>query len=387
MRRLDPIGSRGVGSFGALGRTAARLWRAGGAVVALAAVGSGPPATAGPPGTAGAGPTLAAPVHAVWRGVPLATWTHEATALAGVPVIRDRRLDPELDVDHEAGAATVADVLDAVAAAAGGRVVVLGSTVRLVPADGAGDLVAGERARRAEITRLPQPVQRLVGRREAWAWPAAARPRDLVAAAAAAAGIELEGLETIPHDHLPAASLPPLELGERLDLVLAHYDLRVAWDLRSPAGPSAGPSRATSAGGPPAGLVRAAIVPLPTGDTPPGAAGGRRAPDGRQAAGQRELDRGVADGAGTADPRFTLRLEATLEQAVAALAERFGLVPAIDREALAARGILPGEIVRVDVRDAGRDDLFDAIVAPLGLGWRIEGRRLVVEPRPRGPVP
>ena len=82
----------------------------------------------------------------------------------------------------------------------------------------------------------------------------------------------------------------------------------------------------------------------------------------------------------SAEPRFTLRLEATLEQAVVALAGRFGLEPAIDREALAARGILPGEIVRIEARDAGRDELFDAIVVPLGLSWRIEDRRLVIEP-------
>jgi hypothetical protein len=56
-----------------------------------------------------------------------------------------------------------------------------------------------------------------------------------------------------------------------------------------------------------------------------------------------------------------------------------GLEGRIDRESLAARGVQPGEIIRVEVRDATRDELFDALVAPLGLRWRIDGNRLTIE--------
>jgi hypothetical protein len=362
MCRLDLVGlrcSRGRG------------WLA---VVCLVAGGVGPTGVLTGPAAAHAAPALDAAVHAVWRGVPLEAWIDQVTQLAGVPVIRDRRIDPGLRIERDGGGEPLADVLEAVAAAAGARVAVLDSTVRIVPAHGAGDVVAGERARLADIATLPAAGRRVVTHREAWQWPSAARPRDLVAAAAAAAGIEIEGLEKIPHDHLPAARLPPLELGERLDLLLAHYDLRVTWTARGAA--ATGPA------------VRAQVVPLtPPGDRVSVAADADRRAIDDGVAGRRPLPRREAGGRGrmpaadaVAEPRFTLRLEATLEQAVATLASRFGLEPAINREALAARGILPGEIVRVEVRDARRDELLDAIVAPLGLGWRIEDRRLVIEP-------
>ncbi|NBX30946.1 hypothetical protein EBR04_10985, partial [bacterium] len=58
---------------------------------------------------------------------------------------------------------------------------------------------------------------------------------------------------------------------------------------------------------------------------------------------------------------------------------QLGLTGRIDRESLAARGILPGEIVRIEVRDVTRDELFDAVVAPLGLRWRIDGDQLTID--------
>ena len=223
---------------------------------------------------------------------------------------------------------------------------------------------AGERARAAEIAALPAAARTALAARRPWTWADGARPRDLVAGAAAAARIDVAGLEQVPHDHLPAASLPPLPLSERLDLVLAHYDLRVTW--------------AAAAGAAAAGR----IVPLEAA-----AAGGGSGPRDRP-------DRARRPGPQPRAPeRFTLRVGAmksggqpscvlALDKALEALAPRLGLDPEIDRAALAARGILPGEIVRAAVTDASRDQVLDAIVGPLGLRWRIEGRRLVVDAPP-----
>jgi hypothetical protein len=250
-------------------------------------------------------------------------------------------------VEGDAHGDLLSDWLAAAAAAAGGAVDRLESSVRIVPGDRAGLAEAADEARRRGIARLPATDRGRLAERRPWAWPDGARPRDLVATAAAEAGVSLASLERIPHDHLPASAWPPLALAERLDLVLAHYDLRVAW--------AAGPR----------GTVVAIDSGLPAAAKPPATARPtRRSPQPPPAG---------------AAARFTLRLEAPLAEAVRAIAPRLGLQPEIDRESLAARGIHPDEIVRADVKDASREELLDAIAGPLGLRWRIEGPRLLID--------
>jgi hypothetical protein len=220
--------------------------------------------------------------------------------------------------------------------------------VWLVPASRAGLAVRAEDSRRREIARLPPDRRAALAARRAWAWPAGARPRALVAAAVAEAGDPPRGLDRVPHDHLPAAALPPLSLAERVDLVLAQYDLRVAWD----SGPTG------------------TVVPL----------------DSRLVAATASPARprrpGPRDPRPAAEPRFTLALEAPLEEAARAVADQLGLAAHVDRESLLAKGIQPGEIVRARAADATRDELLDAIVAPLGLRWRIADDRLVIDAPP-----
>ena len=86
-----------------------------------------------------------------------------------------------------------------------------------------------------------------------------------------------------------------------------------------------------------------------------------------------------ADAAAT----YTLTVAAPLEELLATLARRFALTLDLDRPGLARIGVAPGEIVRLEVRDASRDQLFDAIAKPRGLAWRIEGGTLFVSAAPR----
>lgn len=302
-----------------------------------------------------AAPALAAsdpldtPVRASWTGVPLRDWADRAAGIAGRPVVVDRRIDPTVPVTLACHGEPLRAVLDRVAAIAGAEVEVLAATIRLVPKTAAGLAGSAEASREADMPRLPAALRRTLQARAAWEWPAAARPRDLVATAASAAGITVAGLETIPHDHFAAASLPPLSLADRLDLVLAHFDRRIAWS--GTAGTvvaserEAAPAKPRTAGS----------------ETPPSP---RPRPGKPDRGGGRET--------------FSLRVEAPFDQAVAAIASRLGLEPSIDEASLAARGIAPGEIVRVDVRDASRDGLLDSLVQPLGLSWTIDDGRLRV---------
>jgi hypothetical protein len=290
-------------------------------------------------------------IDAHWTGVPLREVAARLTDRGGVAIVVDRRLDPSAPIALAASGEPLDTVLEAVAAQGGAEVALLDGHARIAPAAAAALARAGEAAREQEIRRLEPKLQRLAQARRAWTWPDGAQPRDLLAAAAAEAGIAIEGLGTLPHDHFPAADLPPLPLAERLDLVLAHFDRRIEW-------------KQTAA--PAAQRPVFQIVPIAaTASTAP-----RQTPWSPRA---------------TRPPRspdvahtYSLRVAAPLDELLTTLAKRFGLSLDLDRAALEGRGIAPREIVRLDVKDASREALLDAVLDPLGLGWQIEGKTLRV---------
>jgi hypothetical protein len=320
---------------------------------AVAAAGKVAALCFGPAFAAAAG--LDDPVRASWKAIPLREWAARAAPLAGMPVIVDRRLDPDRSITLDCRGEPLREALATAAAQADAEVAVLASSIRLVPRSQRGICERAEDARERNLARLPAAARAALRKRSQWTWPEAARPRDLAAAVAAEAGVTLDGIDQLPHDHFPAATLPEMSRAERIDLVLAHFDRRVDWRFR-------------------AGEVLGEIVPLDADLPPPREVTKRPQPRPRD----------MRPGTET----FSLRAAAPLEELLTTVAGRFGLALALDRESLAARGVAAAEIVRVDVRDASRDALLDAIVAPLGLAWRIEAERLHVSaPPPPGAGP
>jgi hypothetical protein len=304
-------------------------------------------------GNASAESPLDVPVRGSWTGTPLRDWVEQMSGIAGRPVILDRRLDPDLPVTRQCRGEPVGEVLGDVAKAVDAEVVELRSTIRIAPRPVAADLGRAEAARDRELAKLPKRQRAPPQASRPWTWPNGARPADLVAAAAADAAVPIVGLDSIPHDHLAGRTLPPLSLAERLDLVLADYEKRISW-------------RPADEGE----ALTAVIVPLTAGlgtavavDKPPRTK--PSAPPGEKPAAQGTI-------------RFTLRAAAPLDQLLASVSGQLGLTLAVDQEALAERGIAPGEIVRLELKEASRDQLLDAIVKPLKLGWRIDGDTLQI---------
>ena len=295
---------------------------------------------------------LATPVTATWSGLPLRMAADRLSEIGGIAVVVDRRIDPDTLVSLQAEGDTLAAVLTRGANDAGAEAALYAGHVRLVPRGRGAALVATEKMRADELRRLPTRFRPAVLARREASWPDGAVPRELVAAAAAEAGIVIAGLDDLPHDHFPAARLPPLPLADRIDLLLAHFDRRVAWKPRTARG-------------------AAAVFPIVTIAAPDAAAnGGALLPDPTAAAAA-----GQADATATT---FTLTVAAPLEELLAALARRFALTLDLDRAGLARAGVAPGEIVRLELRDATRGQVLDAILEPRGLSWRIEGDRLCV---------
>ena len=284
------------------------------------------------------------PVHGTWRATPIASIAERIGAIAGMPVVVDHRLDSTKRIDIDGGGRPVESVLGEIADAAEGEVASLGLSYRITPKGLAKRVSAADAARASRIASLPAAARESIERELAWRWEAGVTPRELVERLADEASIPIGPLDAIPHDHLPARSLPPLPLADRLDLVLADYDLRI----------EAGPR----------GRKGLSIVPL------------GEAVDGRQ------RQRPAIQSAGKPKPAlvdsFTLRAEAPLEQLLQTIATKFGLTLDLDAAALAAKGVAAGEIVRVAVEDAPRNQVLDAITKPLGLSWNIDGTTLEV---------
>ena len=294
----------------------------------------------------------AVPVTATWAGLPLRHAAARLAEIGGIAIVVDRRLDPDTTITLDVSAEPLDDVLASLAEGARAEVAFYAGHVRLVPRGGAAALAAAERSRTSEIRAAAARLRARVATTAAWSWADGAVPKDLLATAAAEAGIVLDGLDALPHDHFPAARLPALTLADRLDLLLAHFDRRVAWRPRP--GPRGEP-------------VTLAIIPLPA------------AAMSSPAAPERKPVRRPSAAAPTPGPAtYTLTVAAPLDELLTTLARRFGLALDLDRTALARAGVAPAEIVRLKLEDASREQLLDAICAPRGLTWRIERDTLAI---------
>lgn len=284
------------------------------------------------------------PVDATWRATPVASIAERIGGITGVPVVIDRRIDPTKRIDLDGGGRSLEAVLAELAEAAGGEVASLRRSCRIVPKGLARQVSDADAARVSRLAPLPSAARQALEKESACRWEAGTPPRELVERLAEEASIPIGPLDTIPLDHLPAGSLPPLPLADRLDLVLAHYDLRIEAGQR----------------------VRRNLAIVPLGE----------------AAGGHHRERPAKQPAGKPKPvvtdRYTLRAEAPLEELLQAVAKKFGLAIKLDPQALAAKGVAAGEIVRIKLEDAPRNQVLDAITKPLGLAWKIEGTTLEV---------
>lgn len=295
-------------------------------------------------------------VSASWTGVPLAKVATRLTSLAGRTVVVDRRVDPDTPVTLDLRGVALEEALAAVCRVAGTGCAVLGDTIQLVPEGRQAGVVAADRRRAAALGRLPRARRDLAERRAPLSWPDGATLAALVADTAAGAGVDLDGIDALPHDHLRGAEVAPLPLATRLDLLLVPYGRQVDW------------ARATSDGA----RVRARVVTAPEDDAP--------APSPVMAAADAWEGFAPPRAETAAASTWSLEVAAPLDRLLATIADRMGLDLDLDREGLRQRGIPAAGIVRLSVKDASREELLDEVTSPLGLVWSIEGTTLRVGP-------
>ncbi len=345
---------------------------------------------------------LTQPASVFWESSPLAECLLGFAKAQQVAVVLDRRVDPDQKLDLTAREEPVMAVFRAVAAGRNLGVTTLGDLVYLGPPASAERLRTVAELRREEIAALGSTPSRKFAKEAPLKWKDLDSPRDLLRGLAERNDLELVNPDRVPHDLWPAACLPAVPLADSLTLILHQFDLtyQVAQDAR-----------------------RVAIVPLPEkvamvrdypgGEKPESLAQRWRAAvpgceirvaDGRvyvrgliedhesieelRTGAARRLPPGTGQPAARpAEQVFTADVP---NQPLGAVLEHFarqlGLQLEVDRASLEKAGVSLDQLISFHVEKASFDELFRAVLTPVGCACQRRGNvlRVWAEQTPSG---
>jgi hypothetical protein len=335
---------------------------------------------------------LNSPVDITWAENPLRHAIGNLSRSQKVAALIDRRVDADQKLDVELEGVTLRAAFEEIARGRGLGVSLLGPVLFLGPPAAASRLRTVAALREEDVRRLPAGVGEKFAALKPMAWDDLATPRELLAALAAENGVELTGLELVPHDLWAAADLPPLSWTDRLTLIAIQFDLTFAISADGTA------VRLTALPG------RLAVVRSYAGGSDPAATARKfaaLAPGAEiKVSAGRVYVRGLVEDQeritqprrpahppkpparpGLASQRFTLtvkehRVGPLLEQ----LARQLKLELTIDRQAIGQAGISLDQRISFSVSDATVDELLQAAAKPAGLRAQRRGSAVEVGP-------
>jgi len=320
-----------------------------------------------------------------------------------IPVIADRRVDPDRVVDLKFHDATVEEILAGIAQTQKLGVTALGPAVYLGPPTAAGRLLTLSALRHDEARKLPEDAARRWQAKARLRWPDFAAPRSILEELAKENELQLTGQERVPHDLWAGVDLPALSLVDRFTLVAIQFDLtfRIGDDGGSvaltPIPQRVAVVRSYPGGRDPAATAEklAQLAPeaevrvsgekvyvrgriedhrrLRRSDRPPAASTAKPA---AKAKAKPELSPGEKRA-------YTLTTKpGPLDVLLTQLGESLGLEVRLDRAALAAAGISPSQQVSLSVKNATVDEIFRALLKPTGCAFRRKDNVVEVFPAP-----
>lgn len=341
-----------------------------------------------------------------WGDVPLTSALADLSAHGKFPLLVDRRIDPDRPLSLSVRDQSIDDILRQIAAAEGLGVSRFGPLVYVGPPSATTRLRTLAVIRAQEIAELPPAARQRWTAATRWSWPRFSTPRELLAQLAQEAGLELQGLDRVPHDLWPAVELPPLTVADRLTLLANEFDLTFRIEpsgtqaemtpidaapvvVRSyPAGPDpertvhrwtalAPAAEITTSGG--QLLVRARVEDHELLRQPASAASSAT-PSLSTASG-----RASTPPSGQPDPdrvrvsRLELK-ELPLRTVIPGLARQLGLRVEMDDAAIEKAGVSLDQAVSIDLSDATIDDVWRAALEPAGLKFKRSGRVIAITP-------
>lgn len=336
---------------------------------------------------------LSRPVNVVWSGNPLRKALHNLSRAQQVAMLIDRRVDPGRKLQLQLEGVPLETALKEIARSQGLGVSWLGPVAYFGPPAASTRLRTIAALRTEEIRRLPPATGRKFLQPKRIAWNDFATPGELLTDLAEQNGLELAGLDRVPHDLWAGADLPPLSLVDRLTLIAVQFDLtfQISPDARTltlaPVPADVALVRSYPGGKQPKATAETYASILPEAQikvvgnevyvkglleeherlTSP-----RRPPQQPDRQPTRDAERTRIDRISFQNLPVGLVLET--------LATRLKLDLKIDRKALARAGISLKQHVSLSAENVTVDELFRKVTQPVGLRFRRRGNVIEIGP-------
>ena len=160
-----------------------------------------------------------------WSSNPLRAALTNLARNQDLAIFLDRRVDPDQTVDLVIADTPLRELLQRLADQLKLGVGQVGPAIYLGPPSTAAVVGTVAALKEEQEQRLPSAVRSRLRRTQPLRWPELTTPRDLIQRLAGEAGLQVAGLEQIPHDLWPEVDLPPLTFAQSLSLILAGFEL------------------------------------------------------------------------------------------------------------------------------------------------------------------
>ncbi len=349
--------------------------------------------------------TLDQPVIATWKNAELRFATQALSLERRIPIVFDRRLDPNRVFSLEANDASLRETFGRLAAISQGSVSITSQTVYLGPMASAGRLRTLIALRQSDVQKVAGTLsaakrKSLTGHRDL-NWQDLETPQEIVQKIAAERNLRVQSADRLPHDLWAANDLPAISLAEALTLVLIQYDLTFRLD---PTGTTVElipiPEKVAMEKKWPLPRARVQAISRAIQDELPQVVVTDATAEELVAQGTQEqlealeqLIRTMTSGTATkARPnaptplskrRLTFQAKDAPLSAILEKISSTGIQFVFDRAELKQHGIDIDQLVAIDVKDVPPEELFDTLFSPLKIDFKVDGLKVVLSPAPK----